>query len=433
MLSKYECKCPQIYGILNCNKTEYCSLEATKCEPANTDRCEGYPGGSKCVCSKRYTGARCETLVDICEFEKPCRSGMCVSLNETDYKCVNCAPGFTGKQCNEMINFCESMPCQHNATCMMKPNDYFCKCPDGFSGKNCAQRIEIECLRHKCQHNSVCEAIKDSKDSKSGYRCICDQHYEGLYCEKKIDLCKNVVCSYGYCVDGKCECDPRFPYCKKNSKCKDFKCENGGTCIDVIVDDGTVSECLCPPGLTGPKCETSHFCESSMGPDVCGNAKRCKTFNKNYVCDCEAPFIGHGCQQKISEHFPVYLTQLKEERINKEREACRFGVSNQSQIFIASLAAFILTFTMIGFLIGHRMIKSFKKKYLSDSDFFMKRNASVNSADELITKSMIKGPIGYDVKTPVSTYTSISRSDVNKSGFSIPRPSVRMENKSYIH
>ena len=63
-------------------------------------------------------------------------------------------------------------------------------------------------------------------------------------------MCKNVLCSYGYCVDGKCECDPRFPYCKKNSKCKDFKCENGGTCIDVIVDDGTVSECLCPPGLT---------------------------------------------------------------------------------------------------------------------------------------------------------------------------------------
>lgn len=59
-------------------------------------------------------------------------------------------------------------------------------------------------------------------------------------------------------------------------------------------------------------------------------------------------------------------------------------------------------------------------------------NNSISSAEELITKSMIRGPMMYnEAKTPVSSYACISRNDINKSGFSIPRPSVRLENKTF--
>jgi Notch-like protein len=200
----------------------------------------------------RYTGDRCEQTIDICEYERPCRSGVCHSINGTDeYECKNCNPGFTGKQCETMIDFCKLYPCQNSGVCLTKPNDYYCKCTENYFGKNCEQKIEIECLKHNCQHNSVCHPIKPTgRHLIGGYKCECDKHYEGLYCEKKVDLCKNKTCSYGYCLDGVCQCDPRFPYCKENSNCKNIQCGKGGTCIDVIVGDNTVSKCLCPPGIT---------------------------------------------------------------------------------------------------------------------------------------------------------------------------------------
>lgn len=252
LLSKYECKCPQIFSNENCNRTEYCSLELTKCKPEHTERCERYDGGNKCICLPRYTGDRCEQTIDICEYERPCRSGVCHSINGTDeYECKNCNPGFTGKQCETMIDFCKLYPCQNSGVCLTKPNDYYCKCTENYFGKNCEQKIEIECLKHNCQHNSVCHPIKPTgRHLIGGYKCECDKHYEGLYCEKKVDLCKNKTCSYGYCLDGVCQCDPRFPYCKENSNCKNIQCGKGGTCIDVIVGDNTVSKCLCPPGIT---------------------------------------------------------------------------------------------------------------------------------------------------------------------------------------
>ena len=87
--------------------------------------------------------------------------------------------------------------------------------------------------------------------SNGGYKCECDEAYEGTYCERKKDMCKDVRCNYGYCVDGECVCDPKIPFCDKYSQCeREVKCKNGGTCVDVIVDSVTKGKCLCPPGLT---------------------------------------------------------------------------------------------------------------------------------------------------------------------------------------
>lgn len=83
--------------------------------------------------------------------------------------------------------------------------------------------------------------------------------------------------------------------CTKFHKCNDYKCENGGTCVDLIVGEATEARCLCPPGLTGEKCELSTYCEK-IGDRICGINNKCKLYNGSYTCDCELPTIGHGCQ-----------------------------------------------------------------------------------------------------------------------------------------
>jgi hypothetical protein len=98
-------------------------------------------------------------------------------------------------------------------------------------------------------HGSLC--LPD-RDSKRGYKCECGADHEGEYCEKKKDKCRDVNCaeSGGYCVEGKCECDPKHPLCASECKKKNVVCMNGGKCVDVIKGSGIDAVCMCPPGLT---------------------------------------------------------------------------------------------------------------------------------------------------------------------------------------
>lgn len=59
----------------------------------------------------------------------------------------------------------------------------------------------------------------------------------------------------------------------------------------------------------GPNCEVSVYCNSSFGNEICGGPGRCKTFNKNYVCDCEKPLIGHACQKSKNLKNLKYLKE----------------------------------------------------------------------------------------------------------------------------
>lgn len=51
----------------------------------------------------------------------------------------NCTEGWTGVNCSENFNECNSDPCQNGGTCTDGLNNYTCKCPDLFAGKNCEQ------------------------------------------------------------------------------------------------------------------------------------------------------------------------------------------------------------------------------------------------------------------------------------------------------
>ena len=145
----------------------------------------------------------------------------------------------------------------------------------------------------------------------------------------------------------------------------------------------TEPKCLCPPGLTGLHCELSHYCED-MRPQTCGGVEnKCKVLNKNYACECTGNHLGHGCVKSIEiqlfclvlsqnfiylfefleleDHLPGYLNQIKREKLLMDMEACKFGRSIQSQIFIGIIAIFILSFFIIGLITGHRLIKQYKK------------------------------------------------------------------------
>lgn len=415
----HRCICPMGTSGPNCVPTNYCSLESTKCVFEHTLNCINTEFGNKCNCQKGYGGDRCEFQLDVCQYtENPCHnSGTCVTTGLDQYKCIDCAPGYTGSRCDQTIDQCLTFnPCRNGAECLSKVNDYFCKCQDGYTGVNCSIRIEIECMKNKCQNNSPCvpNRLKSpEQENIVGYTCDCSfvPGFEGTYCEKPIDLCRNVTCGdYGYCEKGECLCNPRIPFCQRDQKCLNHICLNGGTCVDVIEGTTTHARCICPAGMTGEKCEHSFYCET-LGDKICKNKSQCNVFNGNYRCDCELPQIGHGCQDVIDDHVSNLAAQLKSEKMTIIIDTCRFGYSRESRLFIASVLVAVLIFTVIVFINGHRMINQYKKKLKLSTKSDMSIKTKVFSEQEFFEE---------DFKTPLKP-----QNEITGSGFSIPRPSVR--------
>ncbi|KRX36343.1 Fibropellin-1 [Trichinella murrelli] len=77
--------------------------------------------------------------VDLCS-EMQCNTGHCVSTNNTHAAC-KCPAGFTGSYCEERIKTCETMPCKNGGSCLPRRNGYLCKCTKQFYGVNCEKRI----------------------------------------------------------------------------------------------------------------------------------------------------------------------------------------------------------------------------------------------------------------------------------------------------
>ena len=119
----------------------------------------------------------------------------------SDYNCTGCDTGYTGKRCEKPIDLCQSAkPCQNGATCLAKVNGYFCVCPPGYTDDNCSVKVELECIRNKGENGAICipNRLQFPGTESSGYSCECSDEYEGKYCEKQKDLCRNVQCDYGY-------------------------------------------------------------------------------------------------------------------------------------------------------------------------------------------------------------------------------------------
>ncbi|XP_016036029.2 protein crumbs isoform X1 [Drosophila simulans] len=68
-------------------------------------------------------------------------------------------------------DLCRKNPCLHNAECRNTWNDYTCKCPNGYKGKNC-QEIEF-CQHVTCPGQSLCQNLDD------GYECVTNTTFTG--------------------------------------------------------------------------------------------------------------------------------------------------------------------------------------------------------------------------------------------------------------
>lgn len=102
-----------------------------------------------------------------------------------------------------------SNKCRNNSTCVysdLSIEKYICICQEGFEGLYC-ERDERPCQPHrnKCKHNSTCTHWGRS------YNCTCLSGFEGYHCERNIDDCVEGVCQNGaQCIDlvntFRCEC-----------------------------------------------------------------------------------------------------------------------------------------------------------------------------------------------------------------------------------
>ncbi|CAD5115314.1 DgyrCDS4302 [Dimorphilus gyrociliatus] len=70
--------------------------------------------------------------------------------------------------------------------------------------------------------------------------------------------------------------------CNEKSLCKEYICQNGGTCIEDR--PRMIAKCLCPELFTGEKCENAvNMCE--MNSTLCGRGT-CIFLNPGFKCDC---------------------------------------------------------------------------------------------------------------------------------------------------
>ena len=77
-------------------------------------------------------------------------------------------------------------------------------------------------------------------------------------------------------------------------ECADVTCENGGTCRNLY---GTF-QCSCPPGTSGPLCETN-INECSSSP--CNNGGTCRDLIGGFQCACAPGFTGRQCEADMNE------------------------------------------------------------------------------------------------------------------------------------
>ncbi|CAF4268093.1 unnamed protein product [Rotaria socialis] len=244
-----------------------------------------------CLCSKAFSGDRCQVNIDECS-SSPCRhGGLCIDgLGE--FIC-SCPEGYEGRFCEIPIDPCYHNPCENQGTCIRTGyhNDKFrCVCPTNYSGRLCQIYIKDYCASSPCLSNATCE------NSPHGYRCYCPSDDQ---CDKaKI---KNLSCStlfnntnqcvYGTCQDGKCSCFPGWKgdFCADDiDECKMNPCVNQGTCYNT---PGSYL-CLCPPGMTNKNCHNIQCSESTcLNGGVCSRKDNGISF-----CQCPANFYGHHCE-----------------------------------------------------------------------------------------------------------------------------------------
>ncbi|KAM9319202.1 protein jagged-2 isoform 3-T3 [Pholidichthys leucotaenia] len=204
------------------------------------DHCVTFPGcvyGSctepwQCVCDVNWGGLLCDKDLNYCGTHQPCKNGgTCTNTEPNEYQC-KCQEGFRGRNCDIVVKQCERSPCGRGATCEETPGGYRCLCPSGWTGRTC-QLDTNECEMSICVHARSCRNLI------GGYLCDCLPGWMGSNCDIRNSSCQGLCVNGGRCEDqtsgSRCLCLPGFSgkYCQNGpSPCDSAPCLNGGQCVE---------------------------------------------------------------------------------------------------------------------------------------------------------------------------------------------------------
>ena len=157
-----ECQCLDGYSGRLCEDDSCLELN---CQ--NNGTCQRLPNGrAKCLCNQYWSGNECQFDVNECDRDKSniCfNNGTCLNY-PGGYKCL-CQDNYLGKNCEDKHICLERSPCLNRGICKTDEENYYCECLANYTGLNC-QLLTCESL--PCQHNGTC-----MPDMDDGFRCNC--------------------------------------------------------------------------------------------------------------------------------------------------------------------------------------------------------------------------------------------------------------------
>ncbi|XP_053553240.1 protein jagged-2 isoform X1 [Bombina bombina] len=274
-----ECKCH--YGW----QGQYCN------------ECVHYPGcvhGScqepwQCNCEINWGGLLCNKDLNYCGNHHPClNAGTCINSEPDEYYC-DCPDGYSGKNCEIAEHACASNPCANDGTCHEVSSGFQCHCPPGWTGPTCAVDID-ECASNPCARGGIC------KDLINGFECLCPPQWVGTTCQLDANECLGKPCLNAYSCKNLiggyyCDCIPGWTgvNCHININDCHGQCQNGGKCKDKL----NGYRCLCPRGFGGKNCE-KNVNECLSNP--CQNGGICEDLVNEFHCRCLPGFSGAVCE-----------------------------------------------------------------------------------------------------------------------------------------
>ncbi|BFZ09038.1 hypothetical protein BsWGS_12076 [Bradybaena similaris] len=144
-----------------------------------------------------------------------------------------------GKATEDAKSACDSAPCQNGAQCIDVtypggPLAFKCSCKEGYEGLTCQKRIDL-CADEPCQNGGVCSQRGEH------YHCACPESYHGKNCENsaaKKDPCIEKPCGpHGVCevVNGQASCECLQGH--SGSKCEISEADNQVKTAPTFVED----------------------------------------------------------------------------------------------------------------------------------------------------------------------------------------------------
>ncbi|CDW55955.1 protocadherin Fat 1 [Trichuris trichiura] len=127
---------------------------------------------------------------DVADVDSPCRAKPCLNGGRCSpgpagsFICA-CSYPYFGKRCENWQSPCLSQPCLNGGVCEVLAGNAYCRCPEGFSGATCDQRLShgSECGQHQCANGGYCVGKPDGT-----YFCNCTDGWTGILCDIPTDM-----------------------------------------------------------------------------------------------------------------------------------------------------------------------------------------------------------------------------------------------------